>query len=196
MNNFLFGIYPYIAITVMVMASIIRYDREPYTWRSGSSQLLRRRQLVIGSILFHAGVLLILGGHLGGDPVIGVRGLGRGPPLPDRRVHLLEQREGGVRVHAQAMSPPPGMGRNGRGVRSVREVGRRQAGPGPERLPAVVSQLAGAQRPVAGGEDQLVAIIQAADLARLQQRALHLGAADRAPAAAQARRQGATSGQR
>ena len=65
-NSVLLGIYHYISLTVLVVGSVIRYDREPYTWRSGSSQLLRRRQLVIGSILFHVGVLLILGGHIGG----------------------------------------------------------------------------------------------------------------------------------
>lgn len=64
MNNFLFGIYPYIAITVMVMASIIRYDRDPFTWKSKSSQLLRKRQFVAGSVLFHVGVLMIFFGHL------------------------------------------------------------------------------------------------------------------------------------
>ncbi|MFC3568856.1 respiratory nitrate reductase subunit gamma [Paracoccus sp. TOH] len=66
MNNFLFGIYPYIAITVMVFGSIVRYERDPFTWKSSSSQLLRRRQFVIGSVLFHVGVLVILGGHLVG----------------------------------------------------------------------------------------------------------------------------------
>ena len=62
----LFGIYPYIALAVLALGSIIRYDREPYSWRAGSSQLLRRRQLVIGSVLFHVGVLLIFAGHLVG----------------------------------------------------------------------------------------------------------------------------------
>ncbi|RFC67581.1 MULTISPECIES: respiratory nitrate reductase subunit gamma [Mesorhizobium] len=66
MHNFLFGIYPYIAITVMVMASIVRYERDPFTWKSKSSQLLRKRQFVIGSVLFHVGVLIIFGGHLVG----------------------------------------------------------------------------------------------------------------------------------
>jgi nitrate reductase gamma subunit len=66
MNNLLFGIYPYIAITVMILGSVIRYDRDPFTWKSKSSQLLRKRQFVIGSILFHVGVLVILGGHLVG----------------------------------------------------------------------------------------------------------------------------------
>ncbi|NQV81326.1 MAG: respiratory nitrate reductase subunit gamma, partial [Alphaproteobacteria bacterium] len=65
-NFVLFGVYPYIALAVLAVGSVIRYDREPYTWRSGSSQLLRRRQLVWGSVLFHVGVLAIFGGHLVG----------------------------------------------------------------------------------------------------------------------------------
>lgn len=66
MNNILFGIYPYIAITVMVMASIARYERDPFTWKSKSSQLLRKRQFIAGSVLFHVGVLVIFAGHLVG----------------------------------------------------------------------------------------------------------------------------------
>jgi nitrate reductase gamma subunit len=66
LNTFVFGIYPYIALAVLALGTIIRYDREPYTWRSGSSQLLRRRQLVMGSVLFHVGVLAIFFGHLVG----------------------------------------------------------------------------------------------------------------------------------
>ncbi|MEZ5669670.1 MAG: respiratory nitrate reductase subunit gamma [Alphaproteobacteria bacterium] len=63
-QTLIFGIYPYVALAVLAIGSIIRYDREPYTWRSGSSQLLRRRQLVIGSVLFHVGVLVVFFGHL------------------------------------------------------------------------------------------------------------------------------------
>jgi len=66
LNSALFGIYPYIALAVLVVGSIIRYDREPYSWRAGASQLLRRRQLVLGSTLFHVGVLVIFFGHLVG----------------------------------------------------------------------------------------------------------------------------------
>ena len=66
LNHMLFGIYPYIALAVLALGSVVRYDREPYSWRSGSSQLLRRKQLMWGSVLFHAGVLVIFFGHLGG----------------------------------------------------------------------------------------------------------------------------------
>ena len=66
MHNFLFGIYPYIAMSVLVIGSIARYERDPFTWKSSSSQLLRRKQLVMGSILFHVGVLVIFAGHFVG----------------------------------------------------------------------------------------------------------------------------------
>lgn len=66
LNEFFFGIYPYICLVVLALGSIVRYDREPYTWRSGSSQLLRRRQLVMGSVLFHVGILIVFVGHFVG----------------------------------------------------------------------------------------------------------------------------------
>ncbi len=64
MHEFLFGIYPYIALTVLVVGSIARYETDPFTWKSSSSQLLRRRQLIWGSVLFHVGVLIVFFGHL------------------------------------------------------------------------------------------------------------------------------------
>jgi nitrate reductase gamma subunit len=66
LNNAVFGWYPYLCLTVFIVGSIIRFDREQYTWRSGSSQLLRRRQLMWGSNLFHVGILVIFAGHFVG----------------------------------------------------------------------------------------------------------------------------------
>jgi nitrate reductase gamma subunit len=65
-NTAVFGIYPYICLAVLAIGTVIRYDHEPYSWRSGSSQLLRRKQLVLGSIFFHVGVLMIFAGHFVG----------------------------------------------------------------------------------------------------------------------------------
>lgn len=65
-NHLVFGVYPYVALAVLAIGSVIRYDREPYSWRAGSSQLLRRKQLIWGSVLFHVGVLFIFVGHLVG----------------------------------------------------------------------------------------------------------------------------------
>jgi len=66
MNHFFFGIFPYIALAVLVVGSIARYERDPFTWKSSSSQFLRRRQLIWGSVLFHVGILIIFFGHLVG----------------------------------------------------------------------------------------------------------------------------------
>jgi len=63
LNHFVFGIYPYIALTVFLVGSLIRFDRDQYTWKSDSSQLLRAGQLRWGSNLFHLGVLFLFGGH-------------------------------------------------------------------------------------------------------------------------------------
>ena len=66
LDNFLFGIYPYICLSVFLIGSLIRFDRDQYTWRSGSSQLLRAKQFRLGSNLFHFGILFIFFGHLVG----------------------------------------------------------------------------------------------------------------------------------
>jgi nitrate reductase gamma subunit len=65
-NTFLFGIYPYICLVVLLIGSLIRFDREPYTWKSDSSQMLRNGQLRLGSNLFHYGVLVVILGHFAG----------------------------------------------------------------------------------------------------------------------------------
>jgi nitrate reductase gamma subunit len=66
LNTLLFGYYPYIAISVFIVGSIARYDRDQYTWRTGSSQFLRAKELRLGSNLFHIGILLLFVGHFAG----------------------------------------------------------------------------------------------------------------------------------
>jgi nitrate reductase gamma subunit len=65
-NQLLFGYYPYVAGAVFLAGSLIRFDREQYSWRSGSSQMLRAGQLRWGSNMFHIGVLAIFVGHFVG----------------------------------------------------------------------------------------------------------------------------------
>jgi len=62
-HHALFEVYPYIALSVFLIGSLVRFDTDQYGWRSKSSQLLRRKQLVVGSVLFHVGILGILLGH-------------------------------------------------------------------------------------------------------------------------------------
>jgi nitrate reductase gamma subunit len=65
-NQFFFGIYPYIAITVFFVGSLLRYDRDQYTWKASSSQLLRKKDMRLGSNLFHVGIIMLFFGHLFG----------------------------------------------------------------------------------------------------------------------------------
>lgn len=66
LNTLLFGYYPYVAISVFFIGSLARYDRDQYTWRTGSSQFLRADELRLGSNLFHIGILLLFIGHFVG----------------------------------------------------------------------------------------------------------------------------------
>ncbi|CAI3938178.1 Nitrate reductase gamma subunit (NarI) (PDB:1Y5L) [Commensalibacter communis] len=72
LDKFIFGIYPYIVLTIFIVGCLVRFEREQYSWKSDSSQLLYRGQLRVGSILFHLGILGLFFGHLGGllTPVI------------------------------------------------------------------------------------------------------------------------------
>jgi nitrate reductase gamma subunit len=65
-NQFFFGIYPYIALSIFLLGSLIRFDREQYTWKSDSSQLLHRGSLRAGNILFHVGIIGLSFGHAAG----------------------------------------------------------------------------------------------------------------------------------
>lgn len=65
-NTFLFGVYPYICLSVLLLGSLVRFDREPYSWKSDSSQTLRNAELRTGSNLFHYGVLVVVLGHFAG----------------------------------------------------------------------------------------------------------------------------------
>jgi nitrate reductase gamma subunit len=65
-NTLLFGVYPYVCLVVLLIGSLIRFDREPYTWKSDSSQMLRKGQLRLGSNLFHYGVIIVILGHFVG----------------------------------------------------------------------------------------------------------------------------------
>ncbi|MFP3504191.1 respiratory nitrate reductase subunit gamma [Burkholderia sp. SIMBA_062] len=65
-NQFLFGIYPYIAASIFLFGSLLRFEREQYTWKADSTQLVHRGNLRLGNILFHVGILGLFFGHLVG----------------------------------------------------------------------------------------------------------------------------------
>jgi nitrate reductase gamma subunit len=66
LHQFFFVYYPYICLVVFVIGSALRYDRDQYSWKADSSQLLRKKGMRIGNNLFHVGIILLFFGHLVG----------------------------------------------------------------------------------------------------------------------------------
>jgi nitrate reductase gamma subunit len=55
---------PYVCIAVFVVGHVWRYRRDQYTWTARSTQLLERRLLLPGIVLFHVGILAAIAGHV------------------------------------------------------------------------------------------------------------------------------------
>lgn len=81
-HQFVFGIYPYICGAIFLLGSLARFDRDQYTWRSESSQLLATGTLRTGSNLFHLGIIGLFFGHFFGmlTPPEILHALGVTPP--------------------------------------------------------------------------------------------------------------------
>ncbi len=61
---FLWIALPYICLSIFVVGHVWRYTRDQLTWTARSTQLLEQRMLRIGSLLFHFGILAVIGGHV------------------------------------------------------------------------------------------------------------------------------------
>lgn len=64
MDMILFGIFPYVAVTLAIAVGFYRYAVDRYSWSSQSSQFLESRVLFWGSVPWHYAILLILLAHL------------------------------------------------------------------------------------------------------------------------------------
>lgn len=66
LHNFAFGFFPYIATAICLIGVILRMDRDPYTWRTKSSQLLSKKNFALANNLFHIGIICLFFGHFVG----------------------------------------------------------------------------------------------------------------------------------
>jgi nitrate reductase gamma subunit len=67
LDQFLFSVFPYIAGSVFIFGSLLRFERGQYTWRAMSSQTFTSTPAFRwASIAFHVGILLLFFGHLVG----------------------------------------------------------------------------------------------------------------------------------
>ena len=55
---------PYLSLAIFVVGHVWRHRRGQITWTSRSTQILERRLLQVGSLLFHFGILAVIGGHV------------------------------------------------------------------------------------------------------------------------------------
>ncbi|MGV4322497.1 respiratory nitrate reductase subunit gamma [Bacillus mojavensis] len=65
-GQILWGVMPYIVLTIFIGGHIYRYQHDQFGWTAKSSELLEKKKLAAGSILFHWGMLCVIGGHLMG----------------------------------------------------------------------------------------------------------------------------------
>ncbi len=65
-NQFLWVIFPYICMVVFVVGHIFRYRYDQFGWTAKSSEFIEKKQLMIGSLLFHLGIIPVFIGHVSG----------------------------------------------------------------------------------------------------------------------------------
>jgi nitrate reductase gamma subunit len=61
-----FTVFPYLCLVTFIVGHSYRYVTDRYAWNTHSSQLLDKKSLFWGSVLFHAGIILTFVGHAGG----------------------------------------------------------------------------------------------------------------------------------
>ncbi len=66
LDTLLFGVYPYLAGAVFLFGSLVRFDRDQFTWKAHSSQILNNKNMRLASNMFHVGILLLFFGHFVG----------------------------------------------------------------------------------------------------------------------------------
>lgn len=66
LTHLIYGYYPYLAGTVFLVGSLLRFDHGQFTWKTGSSQMLSSQRMRLASNLFHIGIIVIFFGHLFG----------------------------------------------------------------------------------------------------------------------------------
>jgi len=91
---FLWIALPYICVSIFVVGHVWRYRRDQLTWTARSTQLLEQKLLRIGSLLFHFGVLAVIGGHVLG--ILIPAGVTGAIGIHEHLYHLIALVAGGI----------------------------------------------------------------------------------------------------
>lgn len=65
-DQFMWIVFPYLCMTVFVVGHIFRYKYDQFGWTAKSSEFIEKRQLMVGSLLFHVGIIPVIFGHISG----------------------------------------------------------------------------------------------------------------------------------
>ena len=104
--------FPYIALTVFVGGLVWRYSSDPYGWTSKSSEILEKRWLAWGNVLFHYGLVGVVVGHVMGLLI---------PPTVDAQLGLSTGTYHAVALYGGGASG--GMALAGLVILTIRRVG-------------------------------------------------------------------------
>jgi len=63
-NQILFIVFPYLAMFIFFVGTIMRYRKAPFSYSSLSTQFLENRQHFWGLVPFHYGIVVVLAGHI------------------------------------------------------------------------------------------------------------------------------------
>lgn len=63
-NQFLWVIFPYLCMAVFIVGHIYRFRNDKFGWTAKSSEFIEKKQLMVGSVLFHFGILPVIAGHV------------------------------------------------------------------------------------------------------------------------------------
>ncbi|MFU1798114.1 respiratory nitrate reductase subunit gamma [Paenibacillus azoreducens] len=65
-DQFLWVIFPYMCMVVFIVGHIYRYRTDQFHWTAKSSEFIEKKRLKAGSLMFHLGIIPVIGGHAAG----------------------------------------------------------------------------------------------------------------------------------
>ncbi|WP_339064063.1 respiratory nitrate reductase subunit gamma [Tepidibacillus marianensis] len=86
LDQFLWVIFPYVALTVFILGHIYKYNHDQIGWSARSTEIMEKPLLKWGSPLFHYGIIFAFFGHVAG--VIIPKGFYETLRVPDELYHL------------------------------------------------------------------------------------------------------------
>ncbi len=83
LDKFIWVVFPYLCIAIFIFGHLYRYGIDKFHWTAKSSEFIEKKQLMMGSLLFHMGIIPVIFGHIGGlvIPISWMNAMGVSPHL-------------------------------------------------------------------------------------------------------------------